>query len=52
VSRVKILSSSLRAGTRMDTKLVYDLLTRRSLGSEMKLKSVTAKRRIIKKKVA
>jgi hypothetical protein len=52
VSNAKILSSSFRAGMSMETKLVYNLFTRRSFGSEIKLNIVTAKRRIIKKNVA
>ena len=43
---------SLRTGIRIDTRSVYCLFTRRNLGSDKKLNSVTVKRNIINNKVA
>jgi len=51
-SRARILSSSSRAGIKIDTSSLYCLAMRCSFGFEIKLNSVTVKRSIIKKKVA
>ena len=46
-----MLSSSLRAGINMDTKSLYALFTLVSFGFDIKLNTVTVKRRMMKNKV-